>query len=168
VAGEAGNPFGTENFAPSKTLIALNVQGCYETFARTLRAGGKFMVGFSDSREFIFGDGFFSNFVSRDAPLSPCVLLPLTPSVVLLYVRPLAFVTSPELVTLRLQDDEVAFINETIQIYSKDQLFFRCQKPSISEHFSAHEFLEFADDYHPTLERLIADIVAFRATPRPR
>jgi hypothetical protein len=164
----AGNPFGAQKFAPSETLIAMNLRGCFETFARSIGAAGTFMVGFSDSREFIFGDGFFSNFLSRDAPLCPRVLLPLTPSMVLLYVRPIAFVIPPKLVTLRLRDDEVAFVNETIQVYSKDQLFFRCQKPSISEHFWIHEFLEFTDDYHPILEKLIQELLAFRATPRVR
>jgi hypothetical protein len=160
--------FGMENFAADKTLIAANVHGCYETFTQTLGAGGKFMVGFSDSRELIFGDGFLSNFVSRDAPLSPRVLLPLTPSIALLFVRPLAFVSSPELVTLRLKNHEVSFINEMIQVYSKDQLFFRHQKPSISEHFAAHEFLEFTYDHHPILDSLIGEILSFRVAPRGR
>jgi hypothetical protein len=151
-----------ERFAADKTLIAANVHGCFETFTRAISAGGKFMIGFSDSREFVFGDGFLSNFVSRDAPHNPLLLLPLTPVIVVLFIKPAAFVRSPELTTIRLSDAEVEFVNGTSQVYSKDQIFFRERRPEFSEHFAAHEFLEFTYHRHPILDQLIEDLVAFR------
>jgi hypothetical protein len=70
--------------------------------------------------------------------------------------------TQPELMTLRLLENEVEFINRTIQIYSRDHIFFRSQKPTITDEFTQHEHLEFEYHEHPWLNALINSAITFQ------
>lgn len=69
---------GPEEVAANKTLIAANVNGCYEKFARSIGGGGKFLVAYSGFGEFVFGDGFLHNFTSIGLAIEPICFVSLT------------------------------------------------------------------------------------------
>ncbi len=148
-----------------KTLIAANMQRSHASVTRVLAGGGKFVVLFSDGPELIFGDGFLHNFpIGTDRPLYARCLVPILPSAAILFVQSCAYRTQPELMTMRLREDEVHFLNRIVQIYSCDHIFYRAEQPLIADEFARHEHLEFEYHKHPWLESLIDCAVAFQPT----
>ncbi|MCY4095718.1 MAG: hypothetical protein OXG05_11420 [Gammaproteobacteria bacterium] len=138
-----------------EVLITANLKNCLGNSMRRVDTSGKLIVCYSQNREFIFGDGFhhtISFFGSM--PLTGEVLVPLTTNIAVLYVRPTSFTVEPQVMTLQLGDPEVQFLNDTIQIYAKQEIFFRSQCPDITEPFKRREHLRFADSHH-----WIADLV---------
>ena len=93
--------------------------------------------------------------------MSPRCVVPLLPSVTVMFVKPLMFRTKPELMTIRLRKNEVEFFNEVVQIYSRDHIFFRNDKPRIIDGFSKREHLQFEYHQHEWLDNLIAGAVNF-------
>jgi hypothetical protein len=147
-----------------KTLIAANMHASHGVFSKVIDGGGKFVILISDGPELIFGDGFLHNFpIGTDRPLNARCLVPILPSIAILFVQPFSYFTQPELMTLRLRENEVAFINRTIEIYSKDHLFFRSQKPAVTNEFTRSEHLEFEYHQHPWLDSVINSAIAFRS-----
>jgi hypothetical protein len=128
-----------------KRTIAMNMVRKQEEITASLNGSGKFVVLFSESSEFIFGDGFYHNISMNGVHCSPNVrmLVPLTPNLAILYVRPMAYMPEPRLMTRLANRDLVMMINETVQIYSKECLFYKSEKPTLSEHFVTREHLEF-------------------------
>lgn len=116
---------------------------------------GKFAVLFSSEQELIFGDGFYHTFTSSiGAPLEPKIIVPLLPDICVFYSRPMSYNPYPRLVTVELKKDEIDFINQTTMIYSKDYIFYKSQKPEITEHFSCRQFLEYEWNRHPAIDAL--------------
>ena len=116
----------------------------YGSFIESLKSGGKIVLLFTDTKEFIFGDGFYHNLVSNtDNAVFTRILAPLTPRLAVLYTCPMAYNPDPPLVTRRAKDDLVQLINSTVQIYSKECLFYRSEVPELSRHFTSHEHLEY-------------------------
>jgi hypothetical protein len=145
---------GLAKVKPVDAVIGLNMRECQQRFARALAGRGKFAVLFTNSREFIFGDGFFQNFSSTTAlPLFPRCLVPLTPKLCVLYAKPLSYRMDPRLVTVQLTPDEVTFVNRTMQIYSGSFLFYRAERPDLIADFSRHEFGQYSGD--TWIDRLI-------------
>jgi hypothetical protein len=159
--------FDMTDYAADKTLIAGNMVHCQPVFARSLRSGGKFLVLSSVDREFIFGDGFLHNFPPQaDPPFSPRCIIPLLPTVTVLFARPASYWQHNELVTLRLTSDEVELFNTIVQVYSRDAVFYRSQEPRRTSSFRAREFLELEYHQHPWIEQLIAVVAEFRPVAR--
>ena len=141
-------------------LIATNMQHCQRMFSKHIAGRGKIVALYSDTREFIFGDGFLHNFSSSAAPPSaPRCLVPLTPTICVLYVRPMAHASFPRMMTMRLSPTEVEALNDIVQIYSRDLIFFRSQQPRILPEFSKRAFLQCDYHQHPWLDPFI-DAVA--------
>lgn len=122
----------------------------YPAYARgnyriTDRAG-KIRFFFSESSEFIFGDGFYHNISIDGVCCEPDIriLVPLTPNLTVLYVRPMAYMVEPKLMTRLASHELVMRVNETVQIYSKEYLFYRSEKPTLSKHFFTREHLIFS------------------------
>jgi hypothetical protein len=89
-----------------KRLIAANLWQTYSLIIRNKLGGGKFLVLFSGSKEFIFGDGFYHNLSHNSQYMFGCrILLPLTPKITVLYVLPMEYMTEPRLVTQEASDD---------------------------------------------------------------
>jgi len=131
-------------------LEALNMRHCQRMIADACKASGKIAVLYAGDGEFIFGDGFYNTATGVSAPpLSPRMLVPLTPKIAVLYTRPIAFATEPRLVTLVLDADEVAAQNAVLQVYAKDFLFYRSKKPTIHDHFLTAKHLECSDNNNP-------------------
>lgn len=129
-----------------KRLAAFNLLHKQEGLSKALGHRGKFVVLFSQESEFIFGDGFYNN-IPHDVVVvgSLRILAPITPSIAVLFARPLQFAVEPRLMTRLVNMKEVHSINETVQIYSKDYLFFRTDRPELSEHFAQNEHLTFEE-----------------------
>jgi hypothetical protein len=137
-------------------LIPMNLRRSHQLFTDAIRGGGKYVVLYTDAAEFIFGDGFFHNFASTQAaPLAPKCLVPLTPNIAVLYARPMQYTTFPRMHFLTVTADEVALLNDTIQIYARDYLFFRHQQPEIIADFSMREFRQYNFHIHPWIDQLI-------------
>jgi hypothetical protein len=147
----------------SKTLIAASIYRGKDAIRRAFESAGKFVVLRTESEEFIFGDGFLHNFHVEPECIFPVrCLVPVLPTVSVLYVQPSAIIyrTHPELSTILLRREEVAILNDIVQIYSRDFVFYRNDKPRVIDEFSRHEFLEFEDD-PPALATLIATALEF-------
>lgn len=147
--------FGLKDYEAQESLIGLNQRDCQDLFVRELAGRGKIAVLISNGPEFIFGDGFFHNFVSSaNSPSHPRILVPLTPKISVFYARPLSYPSVPRVVTLSLKDDEVKFLNDTVQIYSGNELFYRSEKPDLLDEFKGGEFLEYEYNSHPAFDIL--------------
>lgn len=145
-----------------KTLIALNMRHTYDTIVRTMQNGGKFAFLFSNPSEFIFGDGLLHNFSTGViAHFNSRCVVPFTPNIAIVYIRPTSYRPEPRLVSIRLNSEEVRFFNNTTQIYSKDFVFYRHQKPPTLDDFSCRQFREFQYHKHPFLDWLSENIAAY-------
>lgn len=139
-------------------LIGANIQRALRTAVRNIGGRGKAMVIFSPDREFIFGDGFFQNLtVQGEHWHYPKLLVPLTPWISVLFARPTGYRTDPRLVTLVLTPSEVDELNFVVQVYSRDMVFYRSERPVISEEFERATHLVFTDDRNPA-DSLIYEI----------
>lgn len=136
-------------------IIGLNLRHVHRTVTNSLGSSGKVAVLYSPDREFIFGDGFFHN-VSPPAnpPFLTKILAPLTPTISVLFARPIAYRPAPQITTLVLQRHETEILNSTVQVYSKNELFYRTEAPELTQDFILHRHLVFS---HPgnTVESLI-------------
>jgi len=163
----------------NKTLIAMNQRGLYDAYRKRLENSGRWAVLFSDSAEFIFGDGFLHNFPASSDGFNAsrkCVL-PLTPTITVVFMLPMSHPTEPRLVTLRLSAREVGHFNEMVQIYAKDFLFFRSQQPDILPVFAKGDHRQFKYHNEPWLDALLDDLAQYnlwgpggtpsRSGPRP-
>jgi len=138
-----------------KSLIGLNARDAQRVLSKALVSGGKYAVLFSGNGEFIFGDGFLHNISSvANAPWSPRSLIPITPNIAVFYTRPISYRTYPKAFTLNLTDQEVAFVNSTVQVYSKRFIFFRTIRPIIDSEFERCEHLQLEYDNHAWIEAL--------------
>ncbi len=148
-----------------KTLIAANLMQTYSLVTQNPLGRGKFLILFSDSAEFIYGDGIYHNLSSWGQYLSNCrILAPLTPRMAVLYVMPMEYFTEPRIVTRRADEATVSTVNETVQVSSKECLFYRFDKPTLGEHFLQREHLVYSGG--DPMETLIADIPGVRTRGR--
>jgi hypothetical protein len=135
-------------------LISMNLWHLQRRFVDGLGVNGKFVVIFSPSREFIFGDGFFSNFQPANLPELPKMLVPMTPRAAVLYVRPIRYGREPRISTLSVDADDADALNLAVQVYAKENIFFRQEQPSVSAYFAGSNHLTFSDSANP-VDRLI-------------
>jgi hypothetical protein len=113
------------------------------------------MVIFSPEREFIFGDGFYHNFSVPVQHLhNPKMLVPITPWMSVLYTRPMSYRTEPKLVTLVATAAETDALNYAVQVYARKAIFYRSERPTITEAFAQGKHLVFAD-HRNSVEQLI-------------
>lgn len=110
----------------------------------------------------MYGDGLYSNlYVSSHNLINARALIPLTPSIAVLFARPMEYVAEPRLTSVEADDDLIRLINTTTQIYSGDCLFFRAEQPTLSEHFRHAEYLRYADG--DPVEQLVSQIPGVKA-----
>lgn len=128
-------------------LIGLNMRNSQRLIADSIGSRGKFVAVYSQHREFVFGDGFFHNVKNvQNPPMSPKLFVPITPHICVLVCRPSQYMVEPRLTTLVLDDHEVDICNATVQVYSKNAIFFRSQQPVLTEEFQRGKHLEY---FHP-------------------
>jgi len=68
----------------------------------------------------------------------------------------------PRLVTMRLLPKEVRFLNDTVQVYARDYLFFRSERPEINSDFSRHEHRQYERHHSVWLDSLIDAVTQFQ------
>jgi hypothetical protein len=147
-------------------LIGLNIRNSHRLIVDSIKAHGKFVAIYSQGREFVFGDGFFHNVKNvQNFPWSPKIFAPITPQICVLVCRPSQFMFEPRLTTLVLDDHEVDICNETVQVYSKNAIFFRSQQPRLSKAFQQGKHLEYAHPGNP-IDSLIQSIPGVPARDR--
>jgi hypothetical protein len=151
--------FGLAANTDDKTLIAANQRGLYDAY-RMRMMRGRWAILFSEVREFVTGDGFLNSFpASRDGLNSGLKLvLPILPTATIVYMSPMQYPTEPGLVTLRLDAKEVERLNGITQVYACDFLFFRDEKPKLTESFKCGEHRQFQYHRHDWLDPLLDDL----------
>jgi hypothetical protein len=131
-------------------LIAANMQRSQRSVVRSIRGGGKVMVLYSPERELVFGDGFFHNIYPPGEHIyNAKILAPITPWMSVLFVRPSSYRIDPRLVTMTLSIEEADALNYAVQVYAKEQLFYRTQRPAITPAYKGAAHFVFKDDRNP-------------------
>ena len=87
----------------------------------------------------------------------PRILAPLTPEMSVLHVIPVWYMEEPRMTTLVLRVDETEALNNTIQVYSGKELFFRSQQPQMTNDFRVGQYLCYTN-YDHSIETFIRDI----------
>ena len=125
------------------SLVGANIRDDQKRLSE--RAGeGKFAILLSKRREFIFGDGFHHNVRSPVQVMSsPRMIVPVTPMTAVIYVVPRRWRVDPRLVLKTLTIEEVEWVNYGVQVHSKSEIFFRSEKPSITDAFRDQTFQRF-------------------------
>jgi hypothetical protein len=142
-------------------LIGINLSRQLKGTISSL-AGGKFIFVFSEFKEFIFGDGTYHNIPMGHSNSSNVkLIMPLTPELTVIYFRPLQYHTMPNAFTLRLQDGEVEKFNDLVQVYSKDKIFYRSQRPTVKDDFAQGQHLEFTYHRLRWLDEIIEEAAHF-------
>lgn len=154
--------FGLSDPSANKALIAANQRGLYEAFRKRMMHG-RWAVLFSDEREFITGDGFLHNFPALQDALNSGLklVLPILPTATIVYMSPMQFPTEPRLVTLRLSAHDVERLNAITQVYACNFLFYREDRPELSEAFKHGEHRQFEYHGHDWLDPLLDDLSQF-------
>jgi hypothetical protein len=160
---------GVEQFRPNlsqtdpvqaKVLISSNQRGLYDAYRKRMESSGRWAILLSDEKEFIAGDGFLHNFpASQDGINSgKKLVLPIIPTMSIVYMLPMQYPTEPRVVTLRLSNDEVAELNAITQVYARDFLFFREDQPELTESFKmgCHQIFQYHG--HDWLDALLDDL----------
>lgn len=149
-------------------LVTRNIEHLYLEFARIIATSGKFAFLYApQDREFIFGDGFLHNFEPmRHLAFHGLCLIPFVPEVTVLWFLPASSWVFPKAVTMPLREDELAFCNEAIQVYSRDFIYYRFDEPVISDALGTASHLVYDTDgrphAHPVLDALIAEVLDCR------
>lgn len=136
-------------------LIGLNIRHSHRKAVASLGCRGKAMIVYSPRREFIFGDGFFHNISAPVERLhNTKIFAPITPSVAVLYAYPMAYCEEPRLVTLVAMPEEVDRLNYAIHVYARTTLFYRSEKPEMTDAYQSGRHLRFSNEEND-VERLI-------------
>lgn len=126
-------------------LIAANLRDMHRRAMQAVSARGKATAIYSPDREFIFGDGFYHNLtVAGVAPTSPRILAPLTPRLAVLYAIPGQYTVEPRLSTLVIDAEEAKSLNQVVQIYAREALFYRTDRPELIDEYRVAKHLQFS------------------------
>jgi len=136
------------------SIVGLNIRHSLRAALKNIGRGrGKAMVLYSPEREFIFGDGLFNNLNPPvDHVLNPKMLVPLTPRISVLFVRPSRYMVEPRLMTLVVSNKETDLLNNAVQVYARNAVFYRSERPIIIHDFAQAKHLVFSDQRNPVDE----------------
>lgn len=128
-------------------LIAANMSTCQRKAADSIGARAKFAIVYSQSAEFIFGDGFYHNLIGNQGFAHQIKLFaPVTPHVSVIVYRPMEWMVEPRLSTIVVEPDEVDVLNYAVKVYSRNFLFFKMEEPALDDVFARGEHGEFVED----------------------
>jgi hypothetical protein len=140
------------------TLIAANLRDMHRRSMRAVSGRGKATAILSPDCEFIFGDGFYHNLASGSmASTSPRILAPLTPRLAVLYAIPQRYTVEPRRSTLVIDAQEADALNQVVQIYARDALFYRSERPQLTDEFRRGKHLRF-ESSSSVVEAIIHDM----------
>jgi hypothetical protein len=154
------NQYGLSDPKADKTLIALNQRGLYDAYRKYMEGGGRWAVLFSDEKEFVAGDGFLHNFPASQDGLNSGrkLVLPLLPTTTIVFMRPTSYPSEPRLVTMRLGASEVQTLNDVVQVYASHFVFYRDDKPIMSDAFKSGTHRQFRYHRHSWMDALLDDL----------
>ncbi|MDX9988193.1 hypothetical protein [Thiothrix unzii] len=145
-----------------KLLIAANINQKYNMLVQHSKGAGKLGLLFSNDYEFIFGDGFYTNVgASTQSLFGVKALIPLTPNIAVIWSSPMTYSTYPRLMSMQVDREIVELVNYSVQVYSKEYLFYRTQKPNLATEFKRCEHLVFNGTDNPVtklINSLIPDL----------
>lgn len=162
----ARDAFPSLDITADTSIVAANMQPLLAAFTRRMQVTGKFAVLLSEDRELIFGDGFFSTFPTNGhvSGFHRCII-PITPSMAVLYTSPFRYVSNCELATMMLRSDEVDFLNLLVQVYSRDRIFYRSDRPVIHDAFMARQHMQLTGHSNAELDWLFRAVADFADRP---
>ena len=132
------------------SIIGLNMRQTQRAVSDAIRSRAKFCVVFSPDRELIFGDGFFTNVRSPGQNLmGPKILAPVTPNMAVLIARPMRYTDQPKLTTLVATTHDADALNQAVQVYAKDAVFYRSEAPVLDEAFRSGKHLQYSAPGNP-------------------
>jgi hypothetical protein len=143
------------------TLIAANIYQHYQNVVSSLARGGKIVLLRSGKGEFIMGEGYLSTLVGITVQIQYHCLMPLTPTLAILAFAPLRSWTEPPICTIDLMHEEVDFVNNVTQVYSRDYIFFRKEAPKLIDDFKAREFRTLRFQRFDWLDTLMQAVAAY-------
>ncbi|QVN02008.1 hypothetical protein JYG38_00670 [Pseudomonas rhodesiae] len=144
-------------------LIGLNMRNSQRMIADSIGCNGKFAILFTESKEFIFGDGIFNNISGcTNPPHNPKILVALTPNISVIISRPISYSTEPRISTITLNESEVNDCNNGVQVYSKGAIFFRNEKPTAIDDFVLNQHRKY--DTNNPLDFLINSLPGVNST----
>ena len=143
-------------------LIGSNIRNAFKDTVREVGGHGVLLSVHSEEAEFIFGDGFYNDIPIPVQYISNMTLFsPLTPSLAVLYARRPSQVIAERLFSIHISKEETEFLNNSIHVYSRREIFYRSQRPPVSPAFASGEHLRYSDDDNP-VDRLVSMIPVFR------
>lgn len=162
----ARDAFPSLDITADTSIVAANMRPLLVAFTRRMLVSGKFAVLMSEDRELLFGDGFFSTFPTNGhvSGFHRCII-PMTPSMAILYTSPFQYVSNCEVATIMLRNDEVDFLNHLVQVYSRDRIFYRSDRPVIHDAFLARQHMQLTGHSDPDLDCLFAAVADFADRP---
>ena len=136
--------------AETERLIGLNIRDSQKSIYESLASTGTFLILYTTKQEFIYGDGFFHNLsYIQKSPFDATILAPITPHISALFSSSYGQLAGPRLSTIVLSNDEAKFLNDTVQVYSKDFIFYRSQMPDVTDSFRNGEHLIYSSPSNP-------------------
>lgn len=140
------------------TLITANLRDMHRQAMQAVGSRGKATAILSPKGEFIFGDGFYHNLTTPGMPpTSPRILAPLTPRLAVLYAVPMQYTVEPRLSTLVIDAEEAAALNEVVQVYAREMLFYRSERPNLIDDFRAGKHLRYTSSLN-VVEMMVHDM----------
>jgi hypothetical protein len=147
-----------------ETLITYNMRSSQRIVSDKIGANGKYVVLFSNSKEFVYGDGFFHNVCGViNPPVGAKIFAPITPDISICVIYPRHFGVEPRLSTIVLSDEEIDLCNKAVQVYSRQAIYFRSEQPEIQEAYARGQHLVYASSEN-SIDFLIGHIPGIYGT----
>lgn len=132
------------------SIIGANMRRTQRAVSDAIGSRAKFCVIFSPEKELVFGDGFYSTVRSPGEHLmSPRILAPVTPNLAVLIARPTTYTVEPRLTTIVATSTDTDALNNAVQVYARDAIFYRTEAPPIADAFTAGKHLVYSSIGHP-------------------
>jgi len=147
-----------------ETLITYNMRSSQRIVSDKIGANGKYVVLFSNSKEFVYGDGFFHNVCGViNPPVGAKIFAPITPDISVCVIYPRHFGVEPRLSTIVLSDEEIDLCNKAVQVYSRQAIYFRSEQPETQEAYTRGQHLVYASSEN-SIDFLIGHIPGIYGT----
>jgi hypothetical protein len=149
------------NKSEAKNIITLNINQKYKSLISSSKGKGRFVLLFSKD-EFIYGDGFYSNLkISMQSVHNLKLVVPMTPSLAVIWSNPSVMQAGPVLSSIEADCNMVRMVNHSVQVYSKEYLFYRQQQPVLIDDFKNGTFKKYIyglDPVEAMIDELIPDV----------
>jgi hypothetical protein len=141
---------------PRDKLIAANLANKFKPLESYLQKNAQILLIFSNSDEFVFGDGIFSNLNTTDVRIGDhFAFVTLSPSTTLLCWTGNSHVYKNRAMTVRATTEEVERLKDAVLTYSRSFVFYRTQKPRMIDAYASGEHLEYESHREPYFERFM-------------